>query len=153
MFFNQRPETNVLLLWNEKLNHDNKQRPWVSEKFEDLEVWQSARNLVPMIYALCREEGFARDFGLRDQIQRAAVSIMSNIAEGFEHSTNKELIRFLFIAKASAGEVRSQLYVALDLGYIQKEAFEKLNADLLSISRQISGFIKYLRQAIKDWRL
>lgn len=120
------------------------------EKFEDLEVWQSARNLVPMIYALCREEGFSRDFGLRDQIQRAAVSIMSNIAEGFEHSTNKELIRFLFIAKASAGEVRSQLYVVLDLGYIKKEVFEKLNNDLLSVSRQISGFIKYLKQAIKD---
>jgi four helix bundle protein len=66
------------------------------EKFEDLEVWQSARNPVPVIYALCREEGFARDFGLRDQIQRAAVSIMSNIAEGFEHSTNKELIRFFY---------------------------------------------------------
>jgi four helix bundle protein len=115
------------------------------EKFEDMEVWQSARSLVPKIYALCKEEGFARDFGLRDQIQRAAVSIMSNIAEGYEHGTNKELTRFLFIAKASAGEVRSQLYVALDLGYIKKETFEKLNSDLLSISRQISGFIKYLK--------
>ncbi|RPI74691.1 MAG: four helix bundle protein [Desulfobacteraceae bacterium] len=116
-------------------------------KFEEMEVWQNARTLVPLIYALCKEESFMRDFGLRDQIQRASVSIMSNIAEGFERGTNKEMIQFLFIAKASAGEVRSQLYVALDLGYIKKETFEKLNGDLLSISRQISGFIQYLRSS------
>lgn len=115
------------------------------EKFEDMEVWQQARSITKAIYASSRQGEFARDFGLRDQIQRAAVSIMSNIAEGFEKGTNKEFIQFLFIAKGSAGEVRSQLYVAFDLGYIEKGTLDQLNADLISISRQISGFVKYLQ--------
>ena len=72
---------------------------------------------------------------------------MSNIAEGFERGSNKEFIQFLFIAKGSAGEVRSQLYVALDLGYIEKDIFEELNTELITISQQLSGFLKYLRSS------
>jgi len=117
------------------------------EKFEDMEVWQQARTIAKAVYANSRPGEFARDFGLRDQIRRAAVSIMSNIAEGFERGTNKEFIQFLFIAKGSAGEVRSQLYIAFDLGYIEKDAFDQLNAELISISRQLSGFIQYLRSS------
>jgi len=114
------------------------------ERFEDIEAWEN-RGIAKNVYAACRQGGFSRDFGLRDQIQRAAVSIMSNIAEGFERGTNKEFIQFLFIAKGSAGEVRSQLYIALDLGYIKQDTFDSLNSDLLSISKQLSGFITYLQ--------
>ena len=117
------------------------------EKFEDMEVWQHARSIAKAVYIHSKQGQFSKDYGLRDQIQRAAVSIMSNIAEGFERGTNKEFIQFLFIAKGSAGEVRSQLYIAFDLGYIEKDEFEKLNAELLSISQQLSGFIKYLRSS------
>ena len=115
------------------------------EKFEDMEVWKEARKVAKAVYSCSRQGEFSRDFGLRDQLQRAAVSVMSNIAEGYERGTNKEFIQFLFIAKGSAGEVRSQLYIALDLGYIDQDTFGQLNTDLLSLSRQISGFIQYLR--------
>ncbi len=116
-------------------------------RFEDMEVWQQARMIVKKIYSITCQGKFSRDFGLREQIQRAAISIMSNIAEGFERGTNKEFIQFLFIAKGSAGEVRSQLYIALDLGYIEEDTFNSLNADLISISSQISGFIQYLKSS------
>jgi len=115
------------------------------ERFEDMDIWQQARDVTKAIYFHSQQGGFARDFGLRDQIRRAAVSVMSNIAEGFERGTNKEFIQFLYIAKGSSGEVRSQLYVAFDLGYIDKDTFETIRADLLSLSKQISGFIQYLR--------
>ena len=115
--------------------------------FEDMEVWQQARTIAKAVYACSRQGELSRDFGLRDQLQRAAVSIMSNVAEGFERGTNKEFIQFLFIAKGSAGEVRSQLYIARDLEYIDENTFNQLNAALLSISRQISGFIQYLRSS------
>jgi four helix bundle protein len=117
------------------------------EKFEDMEVWQQARSIAKTIYIHSRQGQFSRDYGLREQIQRAAVSIMSNIAEGFERGSNREFIQFLFIAKGSAGEVRAQLYIALDLGYIEKDEFEKLNTELLSLSKQLSGFIRYLRSS------
>ncbi len=116
------------------------------EKFEDLEVWQEARKLVKAIYQATQAGTFARDQGLRGQIQRAAVSVMSNIAEGFERSGNKEFTHFLYLAKDSAGEVRSQLYVALDLGYFDQKSFTALNGSVLSISKQLSGFIKYLNR-------
>jgi four helix bundle protein len=115
------------------------------KRFEDMEIWQQARGITKMIYSHSQSGGFGHDFGLRDQIRRAAVSIMSNIAEGFERGTNKEFIQFLYIAKGSAGEVRSQLYVAYDLGYIEKDTFDQLHADLISLSKQISGFIQYLQ--------
>lgn len=111
------------------------------EKFEDIIAWQKARELTIAIYIQLKN---CRDFGLKDQIQRASVSIMNNIAEGFERRTNKELINFLYIAKGSCGEVRSMLYLTLQFGYINKEQFEK-NYDLsVEISKLLSGFIKIL---------
>lgn len=84
------------------------------KRFEDLRVWQMARQLTASIYRMSRKGEFGRDFGLRDQVRRSSTSVMSNIAEGFERSSNKEFVRFLVIAKASSGELRSQLYVACD---------------------------------------
>jgi four helix bundle protein len=91
------------------------------QRFEDLEAWKLAREITNEIYTFSSAETFYRDFGLRDQIRRSAVSIMSNIAEGFERDGDKEFIQFLSIAKGSAGEVRSQLYVALDRAYVGEE--------------------------------
>jgi len=96
------------------------------EKFEDIEAWKKARELAKEIYAISNEALFARDFGLRDQIRRAAVSVMSNIAEGFERGGDVEFRRFLAIAKGSAGEVKAQLYVALDAGMIDQATFDSL---------------------------
>ena len=96
------------------------------EKFEDIDAWQRARQLAKAVYAVTSEGKFARDFGLRDQIQRAAVSVMSNIAEGFERGGDVEFRRFLAIAKGSAGEFKTQLYVALDAGLIDQTAFDSL---------------------------
>ena len=105
------------------------------KKFEDCEVWQLGRVLVKEIYALTREGDFARDFGLKDQIQRAAISISSNVAEGYARRGNKEFVKFLWIAKGSAAEVQSQLYHAKDLGYIDAAAFEKMynSANLVQV--------------------
>jgi four helix bundle protein len=116
------------------------------ETFEDMEVWQSSRTLAKSIYAITEKDSFARDFALRDQIRRAAISVMSNIAEGFERSSNKEFIQFLHISKGSSAEVRSQLYLAYDLKYVDDSVFRELNDKLISISRQLSAFIKYLDQ-------
>ncbi len=120
---------------------------WTGQ-FEHVEVWQAARVLVKDIYQVTRCGAFARDFGLRDQIQRAAVSVMSNIAEGFERGSKQELRRFLFISKASAGEVRSLLYVALDLSCINQATYDTLTKQVLSISRQLAGFIRHLDTAV-----
>ena len=117
------------------------------ERFEGIEAWQRARELAKQIYKISNDGPFARDFGLRDQIRRAAVSIMSNIAEGFERGSNKEFIQFLYIAKGSAGEVRAQLYVAFDQGYIDRKNFNSLNRDAAEISRMISGLITYLARS------
>ncbi len=91
--------------------------------FEDLEVWKEARRLTQQVYQATEDTRFSKDFGLRDQIRRASVSVMSNIAEGFERGGNQEFMQFLYIAKGSCGEVRSQLYMALDQGYVSKEHF------------------------------
>lgn len=112
--------------------------------FEDINSWQRARVLNKRIYTLTDTDLFKKDFDLARQIRRSSVSISSNIAEGFERHTDKEFKHFLFIAKGSAGEVRSQLYLALDLNYITKEAFDELAFELVEISRLLSGFIKYL---------
>jgi four helix bundle protein len=117
----------------------------VIEKFEDIEAWQKARELAKAVYAVTSEGAFARDYGLRDQIRRAAVSVMSNIAEGFDRSGNREMIQFLFIAKASAAEIQAQLYVGLDAGYLQQEQFQKLYKLAGDTSRLIGGFIRYLK--------
>jgi four helix bundle protein len=109
------------------------------EKFEDLIAWQKARVLTRMIYETARSEAFARDFGLSGQIQRAAVSIMSNIAEGFERGNPGDFHRFLVMAKASYAEVRSQLYVALDIGYINEKEFRVLMDCAAEVSRIVGG--------------
>ena len=116
------------------------------QRFEDLVCWQKARLLTNSVYALTRLPAFAKDFELVRQIRGAAVSAMSNIAEGFERWTRKELIRFLDIAKASAGEVRSQLYIALDQHYITNEQFNSVEAAALETSKVIAGLIRYLNE-------
>jgi four helix bundle protein len=119
----------------------------VIRRFEEIEAWKKARELTWEVYAVTSEGAFARDFGLRDQIRRAAVSIMSNIAEGFDRGGNKELIHFLAIAKGSAGEVRSQVYVALDARHIDQSNFDRLSEMAAETSRVISGFMKYLQES------
>ena len=117
------------------------------KKFEQIDAWQKARELTKKVYSLTAKGGFAKDYGLKNQIRRASVSVMSNIAEGFERSGTGEFIQFLAIAKGSAGEVRSQLYVALDQQYLPAEAFEILSCNVADISRMLSGLISYLRSS------
>ena len=117
--------------------------------FEEIISWQKARELNKEIYYLTNNNNsFSKDFGLRDQIRKSSISISSNIAEGFERETTKEFIRFLYIAKASAGEFRSQLYLAFDLKYIINEEFEKLKLKVNEVSKLISGLIKYLSSTL-----
>jgi four helix bundle protein len=111
------------------------------EKFEDIIAWQKAKELTLLIYKSFKDN---KDFGFRDQIQRASASIMNNIAEGFERRGDKELKHFLFIAKGSCGEVRSMLYLALNLGYTDKEQNEKYYNLSIEISKLLLGFIKSL---------
>ena len=117
------------------------------ERFEDIEAWKRARQLTKKIYDCTRAPRFARDFALKDQICRASVSTMSNMAEGFERGGNQEFIQFLATAKGSSGEVRSQLYVALDQGYITQQQFDEMYGDCSAISRMIAGFISYLQKS------
>src|SRR5438552_3481455 len=117
------------------------------EKFEDIVAWQKARSLTKQIYACSRAGAFSRDFGLRDQIQRASVSSMSNIAEGFERGGDKEFIQFLSTSKGSCGEVKSHLYVALDQGYINPATFDQLYGKADEVGRLIFGFMNYLRDS------
>ena len=118
-------------------------------RFEDIEAWQAARNLVKIVYeAINGNEDFRKDFRLANQIQGAAVSTMANIAEGFSRKSNKEFIQYLFISKSSSAEVQSHLYVALDQKYISKEAFEKIYKQAEKVSKMDSGFIKYLRSQL-----
>jgi four helix bundle protein len=112
-----------------------------AERFEDLIAWQKARVLTKAVYQASSNGPFAKDFGLTNQIRRAAVSIMSNIAEGFERGNAGDYGRFLAIAKASCGEVRSQLYVAYDVGYLEKSIFEQLYTQTVEVSRIIGGLI------------
>ncbi|HTW92019.1 MAG TPA: four helix bundle protein [bacterium] len=117
------------------------------KRFEELIVYQRARGLVNEVYALTRRPAFAKDWGLADQIRRAAVSIMSNIAEGFERGSNVEFVQFLYIAKGSCGEVRAQLTVAMDQGYITEAECERLSDTCRIISGMLSSFINYLKGA------
>ena len=114
-------------------------------KFEEIEIWQLARKLTKRFYKLTNIGEIKRDFGLRDQIRRATISIMSNIAEGFESQTQALFISYLGRSKASAGEVRSQLYVLLDLGYINQEEFTFMLENVKQISRSFYKFIMYLK--------
>lgn len=114
-------------------------------RFEEIEAWQTARQLVKVVYEVTGQGAFAKDFGLKDQIRRAAVSVMSNIAEGFESHTQALFIDFLGRAKGSAGEVRSQLYAALDCGYLTQKEFDDIYVLAERASRQIYGFMIYLK--------
>lgn len=115
------------------------------KNFEDLEIWQLARRLTQEIYTLGRMPKFTKDYALKDQMQRAAVSIMSNIAEGFERGGNQEFTQYLYVAKASCGEVRSQLYVALDQEYVD----QKKTDELLAVMQRLSVMIKHLIDHLK----
>ena len=118
-------------------------------KFEDLIAWQKARNLTKAIYQASRTGAFARDTGLRSQIQRAAVSIMSNLAEGFERSRSAEFHQFLSTAKSSCAELRSQLYVAADVGFLDAAQFETLLTQAEEVGRIVGG----LRASVAKQRL
>jgi four helix bundle protein len=115
------------------------------QNFEDLEIWKEARRLTQAVYQITKDSRFAKDFCLRDQIQRAAISIMSNISEGFERGGNQEFVQFLYVAKGSCGEVRSQLYVALDQEYVD----QKVADSLLSVLKRLSVMIKHLIDHLK----
>ena len=114
------------------------------ERFEDIDARKEGTELVNKVYRITGSGSFAKDFALRDQIRKAAVSIPSNIAEGFERNRRREFAQFLRYAKGSAGEVRSQLYHARDQGHIDDETFQTLRAEVASVSRQIQGFIRHL---------
>lgn len=116
-----------------------------AKTFEDLIVWQRARELTELIYSSTNNGAFQKDFGLKDQIQRASVSVMSNIAEGFGRGGNKEFIQFLFIAKGSLSEVQSLLHVALDQNYIDKAKFLVAYDKANEISRLITAFVKGMK--------
>ena len=115
------------------------------EKFEDIIAWQKALELSTLVYKMTNKDKFSKDFGLKDQIRRASVSVVSNIAEGFERESNNQFIYFLVIAKGSAGELRSQIYIARNQDYITIEEFEILNSKVIEVSKTIGGFLSYLR--------
>jgi four helix bundle protein len=119
-------------------------------KFEDLQIWKLSLKLTREIYDLTSRKDFSKDFGLRDQIRRAIISVSSNIVEGFEKNNNNEFIRFLGMAKGSVGEVRNQLYIALTIRYVEQEELDQLHANLDQLSKQIGGFIKYLEDKRRD---
>lgn len=116
------------------------------EKFEEIEAWQLARELTQKVYSMTRKPKFAKDYGLKRQIQEAAGSSMHNIAEGFDSETNREFIRFLRYSKRSCTEVQSQLYVALDQGYISLEEFEDIYDQASRTRAAVRGFINYLQK-------
>jgi four helix bundle protein len=116
-------------------------------RFEDMEVWQKARLLTREIYAVSNMPPFNRDWRLRDQTRDASISIMSNIAEGFERNGSREFLQHLSIAKGSSGEVRSQLYVALDQRYLSPDAFKPIYSLSCEISHSLGGFMQYLRRS------
>lgn len=117
------------------------------QKFEDIEAWKLARALANRIYDVTSKSDFSRDYGLRDQIRRASISVVSNIAEGFERDGDREFLQFLFVAKGSCGEVRAQLYLAYDRKYLTEDEFDELTQKTRQLSRMIAGLTKYLRQS------
>ena len=116
-----------------------------ARQFEDLEVWQLARELTATLYEITATGRFAKDFGLRDQLRKAGVSIMSNLAEGFERSGSKEFAQLVAVAKGSCGEVRSQLYVARDQAYIDDESFGRISESATRLSRMLASLLHYLK--------
>jgi four helix bundle protein len=118
------------------------------QRFEDLEAWQIALELANKVYEITKQESVRRDFGFVDQIRRAAISIMNNIAEGFERGSNKDFVRFLFIARGSAGEVRSLLYLGLDQGYLTNAEFSECRDLCIRSGQIIWALIKGLRKRV-----
>ena len=119
------------------------------KRFEDLKIWQQARLFSGRLYKLTYSGIFTKDYNLTNQLQRAGISIMANIAEGFERKTKKEFIQFLYISKGSAGEIRSLLYLAKDLEYLDDKKFNIFYEDIVSISKSIAGFIRYLKNDLR----
>lgn len=117
------------------------------KRLEDLGVWQEARKLVREVYILTKDEEFSKDWALRDQVRRAAISIMANIAEGFGRRSNREFMLFLNYASGSAVELKSHFYLALDIEYVTKGEFDKIIEILDSTAKQINGFRKYLKKS------
>ncbi len=117
------------------------------ERFEDIEAWKLARELTKSVYQVSSTGAFCRDSALVNQIRRAAISILSNIAEGFERNGDKEFVQFLMVAKGSCGEVRAQLYVAYDQSYVSEAEFAALRSQVEQIGRMISGLTSYLRNS------
>jgi four helix bundle protein len=120
------------------------------ERFEDIKAWQEARKLTSKIYGITKSSQFMKDFGLQDQIRRASVSVMANIAEGFGRSSNKEFIQFLNYASSSNLELQSHLYVALDQNYITGEKFNEIYKKAKDVGNLVNGFIAYLKKASKQ---
>ena len=114
-------------------------------KFEEIDAWKRARELTKMIYYISKEGHFSNDWTLRDQIRKAAISVMSNITEGFDSGTKNEFVRFLTFSKRSTSEIQSQLYTALDQSYISQNEFTTIYQEAEEIRKMISGFIKYLK--------
>jgi four helix bundle protein len=117
------------------------------QKFEDIEAWQRGRELTRLVYQLSSTGQFARNFALKDQIRRAAISITSNIAEGFGRGGNREFIQFLATAKGSTSELQSQLYAALDAGYLKQNEFDELYKLAHNVILLLGGFLRYLQQS------
>ena len=117
------------------------------ERFEDLEIWQEARDLCKFVFSITLSDAFKKDFKFRDQIRASSGSIMDNIAEGFERGGNKEFIQFLYIAKGSCGETRSQSYRAFDFQYLSNEEYALLSEKTTNLSKRISSFITYLKNS------
>lgn len=115
------------------------------EKFEDIEAWKEARRLTQEIYRVTKAKAFARDIGLREQLQRASVSVMANIAEGFDCGSGREFVKFLGYSMRSTSELQSHLYVALDQEYLSRESFSRLYMRSIKVKNLIGGFIRYLR--------
>lgn len=120
------------------------------ERFEEIQAWQEARKLTKMIYGITGEPLFSKDYGLKDQIQRASVSVMSNIAEGFDSQSDADFIKFLIYSRKSATEVQSHLYVALDQEYISEKIFHEIYNKIVEIKNLINGFIRYLKNRPKN---
>ena len=117
------------------------------KKFEDMEVWKKSMNLTRLIYQTTNQSSFLKDYNLVSQIRKSAVSIASNIAEGFERDDNKEFINFLYIAKGSCGELRCQLYIAKDQHYLQADSFQEMYNLATEISVSLNKLIKYLQES------
>ncbi len=123
------------------------------KRFEEIEAWKEARKLTREIYRATRQGGFRRDFGLRDQVQRASTSIMANIAEGFDGGSNREFLKFLGYAFRSTSEVQSHLYIALDQEYLDQQTFDAVFNLTVRVKNLIRGFMRYLRSRPRGAKL